>query len=81
MHWQRAWGEISTVDQFAEEGIVQTGGIVAGRSGVSTLGHAAGVARVFHMMWRRCCWCSGLPPEPFEVSPQDINSTKPESST
>jgi predicted O-linked N-acetylglucosamine transferase (SPINDLY family) len=39
---------------------------------------AAGVERALRIMWQR--WCAGLPPESFEVSLQDVNSTMQEAS-
>jgi len=37
---------------------------------------AAGVERALRIMWQR--WCAGLPPESFEVTLQDVNSTMQE---
>jgi len=39
---------------------------------------AAGLERALRIMWKR--WCAGLPPESFEVSLQDVNSTMQEAS-
>lgn len=37
---------------------------------------AAGIERAFRIMWQR--WCAGLPPESFEVHPQDLDNAMQE---